>query len=113
MLHLKGANDFWLTATDHKEDLYYDVLGNIHYGYLMAEMGFSEQAAAYASEGNGVPGGKIFAGTNDAGDLLATHRGYELQSEHPGGTVSGADIEALIYENWDPLREAEKLTEVG
>ena len=77
MLGLKEDNDYYFPIEEHlREEWYYDIWSNIHYGYVGSVAGFGEQTL---QNGGSVP---ILAGNNDHADILSTQIGINLWKEY-------------------------------
>ena len=73
LLELADAGDYYFPIRgDTSFEWYYDIWSNIHFGYVGAAAGIDTYAL---QEGANIP---IFAGRNDAGDVLSVQIGIDL-----------------------------------
>ena len=90
---------------------YFDIWTNIHYGYVGASVGFSEEELQRdANIGNWFIEGFVwdriaehFGGTNDFGDELSIHIGYGLWQDN-GPDLTVEDVISAV-ETWQPIYE--------
>jgi hypothetical protein len=100
---------FWL-AIDSERAVYFDVLSNVHFGYVAHEAKMSREKmhalAAGTTLEQRVAG--LFTdgrtGAEDPGDVRAENIGYSLNDQIRGSDrVSGADLRGAVTQGFAPL----------
>ena len=89
------------------QTMYYDVIGNVQYGYMMSSYGVTEKMAILASKARG-------SGNPDGSDDAAIRIGYAMHSELGDGlTARGMYDFMLNPANKQSLVDAEKILGAG